>query len=124
MGGDILDMSLPVVFFDMSVGEKPVGRLIIELRSDVAPKTAENFRQLCTGEQGFGYRGTGFHRIIKKFMCQGGGITEGGPSIYGKEFDDENFTLKHEGAGVLSMANAGPNTNGSQFFLCVSATSR
>ena len=121
-------MSNPTVFFDVTIGGQAAGRVTIELFADTTPKTAENFRALCTGEKGTGksgkplhFKGCSFHRVISGFMAQGGDFTAGngtgGESIYGTKFEDENFIKQHTARGDLSMANAGPNTNGSQFFL-------
>lgn len=121
------------VFFDITIGGESVGRIVMELYNSIVPKTAQNFLSLCRGDSGNAttgqkkhYKGSSFHRVISGFMIQGGDYTRGdgtgGESIYGPKFADENFVVKHTEAGLLSMANAGPNTNGSQFFITAGPT--
>ncbi|XP_022867642.1 peptidyl-prolyl cis-trans isomerase-like [Olea europaea var. sylvestris] len=126
-------MANPKVYFDMTIGSQPAGRTVMELFADVVPKTVEKFRTLCTGEKGVGksvkplhYKGPSFHRVIPDFMCLGGDFTAkngiGRESIYDTKFADENFVKNHTGPGILSMANAGPRTNGSQFLIYTTKT--
>ncbi|XP_021487289.1 peptidyl-prolyl cis-trans isomerase A-like [Meriones unguiculatus] len=119
-------MVYPAMFFNIKANGEPLGRGSFKLFVDKVPKTAENIRALSPGQKGSGYEGSPFHRITPGFMCQGGDVIHhngtSSRSIHGEKFEDEHFILMHTGPGILSMANAGPNTNSSQFFICTAKT--